>query len=94
VKVDKRGFDQIMNVLDTLPADTIADTFPVYKKATPIRSGNARRNTRRRSKNKIVSNYGYAGKLDDGWSRQAPDGFTEPAIKHIEEFVAKTIRKL
>lgn len=94
MNVDKKQFDQLVNVLNSLPKDAIDDTFPVYKKATPIRTGNARRKTRKRSANKIISNYGYAGKLDDGWSKQSPDGFTAPSIDNIVRFVEKTIKKL
>lgn len=94
MKVDSRQFDEIINVLDSLPKKAMDDAFPKYKKDTPIKSGNARRRTRRRSANKIISNYGYAGKLDDGWSKQSPEGFTAPAIENIEEFVEKTIKRL
>jgi hypothetical protein len=45
---------------------------------TPIRHGNARRNTRLNNNNIIEANYPYAQRLDTGWSRQAPNGMTKP----------------
>lgn len=45
---------------------------------TPIRTGNARRNTHLSGKNTISANYAYAQPLDNGHSRQAPDGMTRP----------------
>jgi hypothetical protein len=45
---------------------------------TPIKTGNARSNTGLVGKNKIVANYPYAQRLDQGWSRQAPAGMTKP----------------
>jgi hypothetical protein len=44
---------------------------------TPIRSGNARRNTNLVG-NQIQANYPYAQRLDEGWSKQAPRGITRP----------------
>jgi hypothetical protein len=45
---------------------------------TPIKTGNARSNTGLAGKNKILANYPYAQRLDQGWSRQAPAGMTRP----------------
>ena len=44
---------------------------------TPVRTGNARSRTSRRG-DTIVANYAYAQRLDEGWSKQAPRGMTEP----------------
>jgi hypothetical protein len=45
---------------------------------TPIKTGNARSNTRLVGKDTISANYAYAGRLDQGWSGQAPQGMTQP----------------
>ena len=94
MKVDKREFDQLIEDLKDLPKEALDDALPFYKSNTPIDKGNARSKTRLRGKNKIHSDYPYAGRLDDGWSKQAPKGFTDPTIEHIEEFVEKAIKKL
>lgn len=82
-----------MAKLEKVPSETMKDAYPFLKKATPKRSGNARRKTKRTG-NKIRSNYGYAGALDAGQSPQAPEGFTAPTIEYIEKFVNKLTGKI
>lgn len=60
---------------------------------TPIRSGNARRNTRL-SGDEIVANYPYAQRLDNGWSKQAPMGMTKPTEKKIQELVDREVNRI
>ena len=71
--------------LDKVPVQ--AYTF--FKAHTPIRTGNARRRTVLK-KDTIVAAYPYAQPLDDGRSRQAPDGMTKPT----EAFVQRTTDKI
>jgi hypothetical protein len=71
--------------LDAVPGQ--AYTF--FKAHTPIRTGNARSRTVLK-KDTIVAAYPYAQQLDDGRSRQAPDGMTRPT----EAFVKKTTDKI
>jgi hypothetical protein len=68
--------------------------YDYFKSITPIRSGNARRNTRLDNKNNIEANYDYASRLDEGWSKQAPKGMTKPTEKKIEELVKAYIKSL
>ena len=50
-----------------------------FKSLTPIRTGRARRNTRlTANKSEIRADYPYAQRLDDGASKQAPQGMTQP----------------
>tara|TARA_R100001510_G_C7656880_1_gene217530 strand:- start:11745 stop:12038 length:294 start_codon:yes stop_codon:yes gene_type:complete len=94
-KVDTKQVKKLFKQLDGLPLDTMKKAFPFLKKETPIKSGNARRKTSLKSSTlKIKSKYAYAGRLDDGWSKQAPDGFTDPTIDFIEDYIESQIRKL
>lgn len=45
---------------------------------TPIKTGNARSRTRLVNNKTIEANYPYAQRLDQGWSRQAPNGMVKP----------------
>ena len=54
------------------------DAEDKFVSLTPIRSGNARNNTRLVNNSYIDANYAYAQRLDQGWSRQAPNGMTKP----------------
>jgi hypothetical protein len=63
--------------------------YTFFKAHTPIRTGNARSRTVLK-KDTIIAAYPYAQRLDDGYSRQAPDGMTKPT----EAFVKKTTDKI
>lgn len=70
--------------IDKIPVDA----YKFFVKETPIRSGNARRNTTLKNKKDIVANYPYAQRLDEGYSKQSPKGMTEPTMDFItDEFI-------
>lgn len=66
------------------------EAYKVFVSETPIRSGNARRNTKLKGKKQIQANYPYAGKLDEGRSKQSPEGMVKPT----EEFIQKRFRQI
>jgi hypothetical protein len=78
---------RIQTKLKVVPQDALVE----FIKDTPIRSGNARRNTKLRGKT-IVADYAYAQKLDDGYSSQSPDGMTKPTEAFIRKRVATILR--
>ena len=65
------------------------EAFTEFVKDTPKRSGNARRKTKLVG-SKIVAGYNYAQKLDEGFSKQAPQGMTKPT----EDFIAKRMKQI
>lgn len=71
--------------------DIAKEGYEFFKDITPEKSGNAKRKTSLRD-TEIVADYPYAGRLDQGYSRQAPKGMTEPTIKHLSEVFKKRIR--
>lgn len=80
----KQVFQHMKNELQQLPEEA----YKEFLKNTPIRSGNARRKTKLRNKKTIDANYNYAGKLNEGFSKQSPDGMVEPTEQFIEkEFI-------
>lgn len=82
----KRAIEQIQKDLDPVLVAQLA--YPVFYKNTPRRSGNARNNTKL-NKNTIQADYPYAQRLDQGYSKQSPDGMTEPTEKWFKEYVKK-----
>lgn len=68
------------------------DAYQFFVAQTPVRTGNARRNTRLVG-DTIVGNYAYAERLDDGYSRQAPRGMTEPTERFVDRELNKKIGK-
>ena len=67
------------------------EAFQEFVKDTPIRSGNARRNTKLKG-NTIVANYAYAKRLDEGYSKQSPDGMTKPTEDFIKNRVSQILK--
>lgn len=60
---------------------------------TPIRTGNARRRTKLTNKDTIEADYPYAERLDEGSSRQAPKGMTDPFLKWANAKIKSIFRK-
>ena len=93
ITVNTTQIDKLFGDLIDMPKAVIKDAYPFLKQKTPIRSGNARNKTKRQGLS-IKSDYGYAQKLDDGWSKQAPKGFTEPTLAQIEKDISAYINKV
>lgn len=93
LKVDQSAFNRILDKIDKGCHRAWSDTGKYYKTITPIDSGNAKRNTQHTQK-RIIANYAYAGRLDEGWSKQAPNGMTDPAIEAFDEFIENRLRNL
>jgi hypothetical protein len=78
--------------------DVPKEAYQFFLKQTPVKTGNAKRNTRLKG-NTIQANYQYAEVLDKGrhmtsrgmrGSEQAPEGMTKPT----EEFIQKRVNKI
>jgi hypothetical protein len=80
---------KLSKAIDTLPEDAHAE----FVKNTPVRTGNARRNTQLQN-NRIVANYNYSQELEDGRSRQAPNGMIEPTEQWIQREVDRRLKGL
>ena len=65
------------------------EAYQEFVKETPKRSGNARRSTKLVG-NKIVAGYAYAKRLDEGYSKQSPEGMTKPT----EDFIQKRMKEI
>ena len=64
----------------------------LFKSLTPVKSGNARRNTRV-TDTEIHADYGYADRLDSGWSRQAPRGMSAETLKYFQQRIDRDLGK-
>jgi len=82
-------FNQAEAVAKTLPKEG----YDYFVDSTPIRSGNARRNTILRG-NTIDANYAYAERLDEGYSRQSPKGMSGPTEKFLQKRIDDLIGKI
>lgn len=80
------GIGPVLKGMQKELANYPQDAEKKFISLTPVDSGNARRNTRLIN-NQIEANYPYAVPLDNGHSKQAPNGM----IKPFEQWVrAKT----
>lgn len=91
-----RTLDAINRKLAKLPQEA----YKEFVKNTPVRSGNAKRNTKLKG-NTIEANYAYAGVLDKGrhmtnrgmrGSNQAPYGMTKPTVDYLKKRVAQIVK--
>tara|TARA_R110000824_G_scaffold248560_2_gene437610 strand:- start:1478 stop:1771 length:294 start_codon:yes stop_codon:yes gene_type:complete len=95
LRINDSDVKQLFSDLNKIAPAVIKDASTFMKRATPINKGNARNKTRLESTNqRIGARYPYADKLDNGWSQQAPRGFTDPTIDEINKLVDQEIRKL
>jgi hypothetical protein len=81
---------EIKKIID--PNHMAEEAHKVFLKNTPVRTGNARRNTELQ-RNNIVADYPYATRLDQGWSRQSPQGMSQPTIEFLQGYIKKNLGK-
>jgi len=86
----KMRIAEIKTALD--PVKMANGAYKVFYANTPVRSGNARRNTELR-RDEIQANYPYATRLDEGYSKQRPKGMIAPTIDWLQDYVRKNIGK-
>jgi hypothetical protein len=89
----KNGLTERARALEAIPKQAWNDAFRVFKTITPKDTGYAKANTTKTAKS-IIANYQYASYLDEGWSKQAPDGMTKPAIEEYNNSIAKQLSNL
>lgn len=89
-KIDRMtpSLDKIQKQLDNLPREA----FNFWVSVTPIDKGGARRKTKLRGMT-IVADYPYAQRLNEGWSKQAPDGMAKPTEEFLEQRMKEILRK-
>jgi hypothetical protein len=68
------------------------EAYQYFVAQTPVRSGNARRNTRLIG-DTIRGDYAYAGRLDDGFSQQSPRGMSKPTADYVDKRIKEIFRK-
>jgi len=72
--------------LDRFARDLVREAFGIARSITPRRSGKARRAWRLEGRGKnteAVNQVPYIERLDQGSSRQAPQGILKPTVKRL-----------
>lgn len=93
IEVDLKDFNRSLREAEYIVDRNWRASGNQFKQITPRRTGNARSKTRYNS-TEIVADYRYAERLDDGYSKQAPGGMTEPTIRYFISGLEKDIGKL
>jgi len=105
MKIDTRAVDQLLQDSAELKQALIDNAYKHFVSITPIGKpstwkskppanytpGNARRSTKQ-TKNGIEADYPYAERLDEGWSKQAPKGMTNPTLEFLENEVQNILK--
>ena len=94
LKVDSKELKAKLNLAKDIPSKIMTKAYDFFKAKTPIRSGNARSRTSLKNKNTIDANYAYAKRLDEGYSKQAPQGMVEPTVKEIDRLIKIELKKI
>ena len=104
LKIDTNPVQSMFASVKDLEQDLITQGYTYFKSITPIGNpstwkskppagytpGNARRSTVK-AQDGINANYPYAARLDEGWSRQAPRGMSDPTIAYMQQVFDKLI---
>ena len=86
------NISKLVNDLRQEAKDLPKASLEKIRSLTPIKTGNARRNTALQG-NKIIGAYNYSGKLDEGTSKQAPKGMVHPFDQLFKSYTEKHFRK-
>ena len=82
-RISRAGLNRRLTRIEQFARDLPQNAHREFVSVTPRRTGNAQSKTDLRN-NEIQANYPYAVRLEkESWSRQAPDGMSEPTIDWI-----------
>ena len=83
----KKATTGLKKSLDQLVRSISLDLFKTIKRSTPIKDGRARRGWKMSGKGKnrfqITNSVPYIQRLDKGYSKQAPGGFSRQSIGEV-----------
>lgn len=85
---NQRSLAKVKKILD--PSNLTNIAYPVFVGNTPIKTGNARRNTVK-GNNEIDALYPYAQRLDNGYSKQSPQGMSKPTMAYIRAYIKRQL---
>ena len=88
MKVEVLGINETLRFLGKSVTENVAQVASIYeeeaRKATPIKSGRARRNWTKEVSSQgfdVSNNVPYIGRLEEGYSKQAPKGISGAATR-------------
>jgi len=94
--VVKKVYDRItpsVNRINSRLEKVPKAAFDFWVKNTPKRRGNARRKTKLVNNKTINADYPYATRLDQGYSKKAPQGMSKPTGKFVKTLVGLIFKR-
>lgn len=88
-----RDTEKMFDNAEALAQQLTRDGYEFFVEQTPVKTGNARRNTRLKGTT-IDANYPYAEPLDQGRSRQSPKGMVKPTEQYLEQRLDQLTRNI
>lgn len=92
ITVNVAGVKRKIRDLEKEISKVPGDAYKFFVAKTPKKSGNARNKTKLKG-DTIMAGYKYAGALDRGWSKQAPEGMVRPTVDFIVKSIKNIVRK-
>jgi hypothetical protein len=92
IRMTQNTMSKSLKDLEARIASIPAKAFEYFVSQTPLDKGNARRRTVLKN-NTIHADYAYAQALDQGSSKQAPKGMSEPTEKYVATITKQMLRK-
>jgi len=96
MKLEILGVDDTLKFIGRSVTERVDEIATIYeeeaRKATPIRSGRARRSWTKdvnRQGFKVENNVPYIGRLEEGYSKQAPKGIVRPTVRRAKRRTQK-----
>ena len=95
LKINKKDLDKLQKDINKAIVKSMDQTFVFFKMKTPIDTGNARSKTTYDQRTLTIRGaYPYAERLDNGYSRQAPRGMTEPSLVFLKAKLRNEFAKI
>lgn len=92
MKIDTKALEAELADMAELKTNLLQSAYKYFVSITPVRSGNARRNTKL-TRDSIEADYPYAERLDTGWSKQFEGkGMTGPTEQFLENEVQNILK--
>jgi len=91
MKIRVLGIDSAIKFMGTTSKDLVDATATLVQQTarskTPIKSGRARRNWNKSTSRqgfRVENNVPYIGRLEEGYSKQAPQGIIGPTLRELK----------
>lgn len=89
IKKISSGIDKSLLLKQRQLSKIPRQAYKYFKEKTPVKTGNAKRNTDFIGNNTIFADYKYATLLNQGKSKQARQGMTKPTLDYVRQLIRK-----